>query len=127
MEISIKVESRRTYIRIPLVMVAELSLGFQDKEGTDLFVRDFSVFGMGGYVNRSYRKGETVLVRIYLRTYEDEVIEESIMAQVRWCKRIKGENNLAVGLIFHEMDQRQPRLYSYLRELEVMARVISNS
>ncbi len=115
-------KSRRTYLRIPLATVVELSMG--PKESTDVFVRDLSVYGMGGYVDRAFRKGESVLVRLNLTTHDEEVIEESIMAQVRWSKRLVGENNFALGLIFHEMAQRQTRLYNYLRELEVLAYVV---
>lgn len=122
METSSRMQSRRTYLRIPLAAVVELSLG--TKENTEVFVRDLSVYGMGGYVNRAYQIGQSVLLRLKLKTSNKEVIEESIMAQVRWSKRLEGENNFAFGLIFHKMAERQTKLYHYLRDLEALAYVV---
>ncbi len=115
-------QRRRTYLRIPLATVVELSLG--TKENSEVFVRDLSIYGMGGYVDRDYQIGQSVLVRLNLTTADKEMIEESIMAQVRWSKRLEGKNNFALGLIFHEMAERQTKLYNYLRELEALAYIV---
>ncbi len=110
-------DNRRKQLRIPITTVAHITpQGLQ--RAIEVFVRDISTFGMGGYMDCGYEKGETFLVKLKLSTSNDEVIEESITGQIQWSRKLNRGEKYAFGLEFSELEKDHPKLYLYLKELE---------
>ncbi len=110
-------ENRRKHLRIPITTVAHITPhGLQ--KSIEVFVRDVSTFGMGGYMNSGFNKGSMLLVKLKLLTANDETIEESIMGQIKWSRKLNRGGKYAFGLEFLEIQKDHPKLYLYLKELE---------
>ena len=110
-------ESRRNYLRIPIVTTAHAtSLGHQIS--AKVVVRDISVEGMGGYTNCPYEKGEIIRVKLKFTLPYNRVVGESILAEVRWSAKVDQGERYAFGFRFYDVQEKNPGLYTYLRELE---------
>lgn len=110
-------DNRRQHLRIPIASVAHITPhGLQRR--IEISVRDISTFGMGGYMDCGYEKGQMLLVKLKLSAPNDEVIEVSIMGRIQWSRKLDRGGKYAFGLEFREMEKEHPRLYLYLRELE---------
>jgi hypothetical protein len=85
---------------------------------TDALIRDVSRDGMGVYVKGPYQKGDVLLVKISVKTEEGEAINESLYGRVAWATRLETEGQYAIGLEFHDMENKNPALYAYIQRLE---------
>lgn len=72
----------RKPLRIPIASIAQISSHGLHRE-IEVFIRDISPFGLGGYMDCSFEKGEMLKVRLKLTTPRDGIIEESIMGQIK--------------------------------------------
>lgn len=84
----------------------------------DASVRDLSVDGMGVCIKGPYQKGDMLLVKISLKTDEGGVISESLLGRVAWAAPLETKGQYAVGLEFHDMENKNPALYAYIKRLE---------
>lgn len=110
-------ENSRKHLRIPIASVAHMTPhGLQ--RAIDVFVRDISTFGMGGYMDCGYEKGQMLLVKLKISTSDNEVIQASIMGRIKWSRKLEEGGKYAFGLEFREMEKEHPRLYHYLKEME---------
>lgn len=110
-------ENRRKHVRIPITTVAHISPNGLQKS-IEVFVRDISTFGMGGYMNCGFDKGAMLLVKLKLAISNNGVLEESITGQIKWSRKLDRGGKYAFGLEFIEMEKTHPKLYVYLKELE---------
>lgn len=85
---------------------------------TKISVRDISTIGMGAYTDFLYRIGDLVFVKLKLTVFNNEVIRELLMGEVRWSTKIDKEKKYAIGIEFLEEEERHPRMSACLHELE---------
>ncbi|MBN4054531.1 PilZ domain-containing protein [Nitrospira defluvii] len=115
----VSVEDSRKCLRMPTTTVASMtSRGFYIT--TEVSVRDISVYGIGGYAVCPYLKGETVKVRLKLNKSDKEIIQGTVMGEIRWSSKVDKGERYAFGLEFfeNELERKQPELFAYIRELE---------
>ena len=110
-------ENLRKHARIPITSVAHITPDGPQKS-IEVFVRDISTYGLGGYMSCGYEKGDTLLVQLELSTTTGESIEASIQGQIIWSRKLNRGKKYAFGLEFQEMKKNHPKLYLYLKELE---------
>lgn len=110
-------ESRRNYLRIPMVSTAHVT-SHGHHIIAKVVVRDISVEGMGGYTNCPYEKGEIIRVKLKFSLSYDRVVEESVLAEVRWSTKVDQGKRYAFGFRFYDVQEKKPKLYAFLRELE---------
>lgn len=110
-------ENRRKNTRVPLITIARITPhGLQNT--VDALVRDVSIDGMGVYVKGPYQKGDSLLVKVLIKTDEGKVINESLLGRVAWVKALEAEGQYALGLEFHNVETKNPALYAYIKRLE---------
>jgi hypothetical protein len=109
-------ENRRKALRIPLITMARITPhGLQTS--AEAFVRDVSREGIGVYVKGRYQKGDLLLVKVSFMINQGETIRESLMGRVAWVKPLE-EGHQAVGIFLSDMEQKHPKLYTYIQQLE---------
>jgi hypothetical protein len=115
-------ENRRKALRIPLITMARIT-PHGPQTSADAFVRDVSIEGIGVYVKGRYQQGDLLLVKVSFMVSQGETIKESLMGRVSWVKPLE-EGYLAVGIQLPDMEQKNPKLYAYIRQLEVSHRQV---
>ena len=114
-------ENRRGHVRIPIATVAHVTpKGL--RVSNQVFVRDISVYGMGGYTTVRYRKGELLEVHLKIDRTNEASLRGVIQGEIRWSNPVDKGKRFAFGLQFREpqMAREQPLLYRHLKELEEM-------
>ncbi len=84
----------------------------------DALVRDVSTEGIGVYARGHYEKGETLLVKVSIKTDQGEVITGSLIGRVAWVTPVEDRKERAVGIELLDLEKKNPRLYAYLEKLE---------
>ncbi len=110
-------ECYRSYLRIPIVTTAHVtSRGHHIT--AKVIVRDISIDGMGGYTICPYQKGEVIRVKLKFTLPQNRVVEESILAEVRWATKVDQREKVFFGFRFYDVQEKNPKLFTYLKELE---------
>ncbi len=112
-----EMRERRKCLRIPAATLAHVnSEGHHVTE--DVFIRDISVEGIGGYSKLPYKKGEILHIKLKLSLSEEDVIEETLAGEIRWSTQVDQGKRYAFGLRFTEIKEQNPVVFDYLKALE---------